>query len=265
MNHRAPLAASIGLALGACLLALGCRTAPTPGDDEPVYVRMDTTLGPIVVELDPAHAPISVANFLAYVDAQEYDNTIFHRVVANFVIQGGGYSPDRTELPDRGTIRNEWLSGLQNERGTIAMAREAEPHTATRQWYINLVDNPKLDTARPQTGNAGYAVFGRVVSGLDVVDAIGRLPTRARGAGFENLPVDVPVVLTIRRIDDPDAPAPTPEPAPTETQPDEPESAQPAGDVDPEPTGGDSPTQADEPGGGQPDQPGEPAAPRTGR
>ncbi|MCA9287294.1 MAG: peptidylprolyl isomerase [Phycisphaerales bacterium] len=203
MTDRAVLAVAMALAMVACLLPVGCRSAPTPGDDAPVYVRMDTTLGAIFVELDPAHAPISVANFLAYVDAQEYDNTIFHRVVRDFVIQGGGISPELVELPDRGTIRNEWLSGLKNERGTIAMAREAEPHTATRQWYINLVDNPRLDTARPQTGHAGYAVFGRVVAGMDVVDAIGRLATRARGAGFENLPIEVPIVVTIRRVDGP--------------------------------------------------------------
>jgi peptidyl-prolyl cis-trans isomerase A (cyclophilin A) len=174
--------------------------APVSAERPPARerVRMTTTLGDIVIELDRERAPVSVANFLVYVDRGEYDGTVFHRVIDNFMIQGGGYSPELRELPSRGVIKNEWANGLKNVRGTIAMAREKAPDSATREFYINVADNPRLDTARDVTGNAGYAVFGRVVDGMDVVDKIRRLPTGARN-GMENVPEEPPVVTRVTR------------------------------------------------------------------
>jgi peptidyl-prolyl cis-trans isomerase A (cyclophilin A) len=135
------------------------------------YVELDTTLGKILLELNAERAPISVANFLAYVDSGYYNGTIFHRVMSNFMIQGGGYTPD-LEKKTRGLrppIQNEWRNGLKNVRGTIAMARTRDPNSATSQFFINVVDNAVLD--QPRDG-AAYAVFGKVVAGMDVVDKI---------------------------------------------------------------------------------------------
>ncbi len=176
---------------------------------------MRTTRGDITLELDAARAPITVANFLAHAEAGHYDGTIFHRVIPKFVIQGGGFTPDlqdRSKLavaaghPDQ-PISNEWQNGLKNIRGTIAMARDAAPDTATREFYINVADNPRLDTARAKTGNAGYAVFGRVVKGMTVVDEIKDGVTGDRpdvivdGEGMQNVPVAPVVVLSVKRID----------------------------------------------------------------
>jgi cyclophilin family peptidyl-prolyl cis-trans isomerase len=169
-----------------------------------VYVRMETTAGAITLELDAARAPVSVENFLGYVSRGAYDGTIFHRTIPGFVIQGGGYDRDLIERakedeksgrPDK-PISNEWTNGLRNVRGTIAMAREADPDTATREFYINVADNPKLDTPREQTGKAGYAVFGRIIAGMGVVDAIVARPTRAiPERDMKDVPVE-PVVVT---------------------------------------------------------------------
>lgn len=196
----------VAAALGLLALAPGgCASAPKDDPAAPlVWVEMTTTMGAIVVELDRARAPVSVNNFLSYVDDGSYEGTIFHRVMRDFVIQGGGHTPDLAELPGRAPIVNEWMNGLKNTRGTIAMAREADPDTATRQWYINVGDNEQLDRARPQTGNAGYAVFGRVVEGMDVVDAIRELPVRdVSDRGMQNVPVDPPVITRVRRVNQP--------------------------------------------------------------
>jgi cyclophilin family peptidyl-prolyl cis-trans isomerase len=162
-------------------------------------VRMITSAGNVVIELDRERAPLSVTNFLQYADAGEYNGTIFHRVLRDFVIQGGGYSPELTERKSFGTIRNEWQNGLKNVRGTIAMARETDPDSATREFFINCVDNAKLDEPRPISGNAGYAVFGRVVEGMDVVDKIRMLQVTTR-PGFENIPVNPPIIQKIERL-----------------------------------------------------------------
>jgi peptidyl-prolyl cis-trans isomerase A (cyclophilin A) len=176
-------------------------------------VKMETSMGDVVVELDPAHAPVSTANFLKYADSGAYDGTTFHRVVPGFVIQGGGWTRDFTERAKSGAaaghpdvpIRNEWQNGLKNERGTIAMARDEAPDSATREFYINLKDNPKLDTAREKTGNAGYAVFGRVVSGMEVVDRIASARTHAvdvagvTDGSMENVPEEPVVIRSVRR------------------------------------------------------------------
>ncbi|MDQ7012724.1 MAG: peptidylprolyl isomerase [Planctomycetota bacterium] len=179
----------------------GCATpgtghhAAAPGR---VLVSMVTNKGEFVLELDPEHAPVSVANFLRYAQRGDYDGNIFHRVVPGFVIQSGGHSPDLTELPGDDPIINEWGNSLTNARGTIGMARDADPDSATRQWYINLADNDRLDIAREVSGNAGYAVFGRVIEGMDVVDAIAAVQTYDQpGEGddvLKNIPVE-PVIL----------------------------------------------------------------------
>jgi cyclophilin family peptidyl-prolyl cis-trans isomerase len=174
---------------------------------------METSMGEIVLELDRERAPVTVANFLGYVDRGAYDGTTFHRVVENFVIQGGGWTPELVERarldkeagrPDV-PIRNEWRNGLKNVRGTIAMARDEGPDTATREFYINVQDNPKLDTARATTGNAGYAVFGRVVEGMEAVDRIRHVKTGARevagvtDGSMGNVPVEAVVIRSVRR------------------------------------------------------------------
>lgn len=193
------------LSLTASALLAGCASTARPAyeRDGRVYVSMETTQGRIVLELDPEHAPVSVANFLAYADRGDYDGTIFHRVVPDFVIQGGGLTPDLTELPGREPIVNEWRNGLKNVRGSIGMAREADPDSATRQWYINLRDNTKLDTGREVSGGAGYAVFGRVVEGMDVVDAIAAVKTYDQeGEGddvLHDIPVEPVVIDRVRR------------------------------------------------------------------
>ena len=194
----------------------GCSSSHTAAKGL-VYVAMDTTAGAILLELDRSHAPISVDNFLAHARAGDYDGTIFHRVVPQFVIQGGGFTPD---LKDRGKlaeaaghqdkpIHNEWGNGLKNERGTIAMARDTQPDTATREFYINVVDNPKLDTPREVSGSAGYAVFGRVIQGMSVVDAIRNGRTMAHpevivdGEGMKDVPVEPVIITSVRQVSAP--------------------------------------------------------------
>jgi peptidyl-prolyl cis-trans isomerase A (cyclophilin A) len=162
---------------------------------------MTTSLGDIVLELDPAKAPVTVRNFLAYADKGDYNGTIFHRVHPGFVIQGGGRTPDLTELPSGRPIRNEWLNGLKNVRGTIAMARETAPDSATREFYINLTDNPRLDLPRDTTGKAGYAVFGRIIAGMDTVDRIRGVEVRhIPEKDLQNVPIKPVVIERVVRI-----------------------------------------------------------------
>ncbi len=137
--------------------------------DKLVYVKMSTSHGDIFLELNAEKAPISVQNFLSYVDDKFYDGTVFHRVIGTFMIQGGGFDQEGRQKPTKKPIRNEWQNGLKNQRYTIAMARTAVADSATSQFFINVVDNPALD--QPRDG-AAYAVFGRVVGGQDVVDKI---------------------------------------------------------------------------------------------
>ncbi|WP_085318356.1 peptidylprolyl isomerase [Derxia lacustris] len=154
-------------------------------------VALDTNLGRIVLELDDAKAPVSTANFLKYAGDGFYAGTIFHRVIGDFMIQGGGFNAGMKEKPTRAPIANEARNGLHNARGSIAMARTSNPDSATAQFFINVVDNPRLDY--PQPDGYGYAVFGKVVDGMDVVDKIRALPTGNR-AGYQNVPLD-PVVI----------------------------------------------------------------------
>jgi peptidyl-prolyl cis-trans isomerase A (cyclophilin A) len=155
-------------------------------------VKLSTSLGDIVVELDREKAPKTVDNFLQYVKSGHYDGTIFHRVIENFMIQGGGMKADMSEKATRAPIPLESRSGLTNDRGTLAMARTPDPNSATAQFFINVKDNPFLDQANARDGN-GYAVFGKVVSGMDVVDKIKAVPVTNKG-GHQNVPT-TPVTL----------------------------------------------------------------------
>ena len=153
-------------------------------------VRVETSAGVFVVELDSGRAPLTVENFLQYVNDGYYAGTIFHRVINNFVLQGGGYTPNLESKSTQPSIPNESGNGLSNERMTIAMARGNDPHTADSQFYINLADNVALD---PKATRWGYAVFGRVITGFDIIDDIGHRATVSK-ASFTNLP-DVPVII----------------------------------------------------------------------
>ncbi len=156
-------------------------------------VLMHTTLGDIVVELNQEKAPVSVQNFLSYVNEGYYNGTIFHRVMDGFMIQGGGFGKDLERKPTNAAIKNEADNGLKNTRGTIAMARTNMPHSATSQFFINVVDNESLDYRSSTARGWGYAVFGRVIEGMDVVDKIRKVPTSTSGP-FENVP-KIPVVI----------------------------------------------------------------------
>ena len=155
-------------------------------------VRLATSAGDIVLDLDREKAPKTVENFVQYVKAGHYDGTIFHRVISGFMIQGGGMKSDMSEKPTRAPISLESRNGLQNLRGTVAMARTSDPNSATAQFFINTVDNAFLDQANSRDGN-GYAVFGRVVEGMEVVDKIRAVPTASAGP-HQNVPV-TPVLI----------------------------------------------------------------------
>ncbi len=156
-------------------------------------IELRTSKGVIVVELDIEKAPRTVRNFLNYVENKYYDEMIFHRVIAGWVIQSGGYTEDLVAYETEPPIRNEAVNGLQNIRGTIAMARGADPHSADSQFYINLDDNDSLDHEARTMRHYGYCVFGRVVQGMDVVDAIGAVETKPRG-GLDDLPVEAVLI-----------------------------------------------------------------------
>lgn len=176
------------------LLIAGNADAAAKGETakNPV-VLMETSLGAVKIELYPDKAPASVKNFLEYANSGFYNGTIFHRVIPGFMIQGGGFTTDRKQKETRAPIRNEAANGLKNDRGTIAMARTANPDSATAQFFINVVNNDGLN--RPNPDGHGYAVFGRVVEGMDVVDKIAATPTQRLNMLFANLPV-TPVVIT---------------------------------------------------------------------
>jgi cyclophilin family peptidyl-prolyl cis-trans isomerase len=140
-------------------------------------VELRTSMGSIVLELEPGKAPQTVENFIQYVKAGHYDGTIFHRVIPGFMVQGGGFTPDMGEKPTRGRIKNEAGNGLRNTAGTVAMARTPDPHSASAQFFINVADNAFLDFRAPTREGFGYAVFGRVVKGMDVVNRIAKVPT----------------------------------------------------------------------------------------
>jgi peptidyl-prolyl cis-trans isomerase A (cyclophilin A) len=165
-------------------------TAPAapaaPAEDKVVFVKLATSKGDIILELNETKAPLSVANFVQYVKDGHYDGTTFHRVIGNFMIQGGGFTPDMKQKDTRAPIKNEWQNGLKNTRGTISMARTSVADSATSQFFINVVDNGGLDLPRD---GAAYAVFGRVIGGMDVVDAIRNVKIGMKG-GMRDVPVE---------------------------------------------------------------------------
>ncbi|NRF69746.1 peptidyl-prolyl cis-trans isomerase [Aquincola sp. S2] len=171
---------ALALAIGASLCGVAAAQK----------VRLSTTAGDIVLQLDAEKAPKSVENFLQYVKAGHYNGTIFHRVIDNFMIQGGGMTADMKEKPTRAPIQNEARNGLTNQRGTVAMARTSDPHSATSQFFINVNDNAFLNAADTKDG---YAVFGRVVEGEQVVEKIKTAPTGNK-SGHQNVPVQ-PIVI----------------------------------------------------------------------
>ena len=173
-----------------CLALLASMSVFAQSSDT-VRVRVETTMGNFVMELSSARAPLTVANFLEYIRAGHYDGTIFHRVINNFVAQGGGYDEKLAEKPTKAKVPNESGNGLSNRRGTVGMARTGEPHSADAQFYINLADNAALD---PQPSRWGYTVFGQVVEGMDVVDAIGAVATGEVGQLERDAPLK-PVVI----------------------------------------------------------------------
>ena len=178
------------------MLTLAAALASPAGAANP-RVKLETTKGTIVIELDQAKAPITVGNFLEYVKSGFYDGTVFHRVIPSFMIQGGGFTADRKQKETRAPIKNEADNGLTNDRGTIAMARTASPDSATSQFFINVVDNAGLN--RPKPDGHGYAVFGKVVAGMEVVDKIVATPTQRLNMLFANLPV-TPVTITSMKV-----------------------------------------------------------------
>ena len=156
-------------------------------------VRLTTSAGPIVLELDEENAPASTANFLEYVRAGHYDNTVFHRVIDGFMIQGGGMEPGMKQKATRKPIANEAGNGLKNRKYTVAMARTGDPHSATAQFFINVADNDFLDHKGPSPQGWGYAVFGKVVEGADIVDKIKAVATGSKG-GHQDVPVEDVVI-----------------------------------------------------------------------
>jgi cyclophilin family peptidyl-prolyl cis-trans isomerase len=184
---------SLSSALGLVAAAIA-RKSPNP------RVLMKTSLGDVTIELFPNEAPVTVQNFLAYADAAFFDGTIFHRVIDGFMIQGGGMTADMKEKPASSPIRNEADNGLKNARCTLAMARRPDIHSASSQFFINLVDNPFLDHQAPAPDKFGYAVFGKVVAGMEVVDAIARVATGTRGM-HQDVPREPVAILSMTRLE----------------------------------------------------------------
>ncbi len=182
-----------------CLIPVGFAIAKSPADKaaKNPEVLMETSMGNVTIELYPKEAPVSVKNFLSYVNSGFYGGTTFHRVIPGFMIQGGGFSPDMKQKPTGPPIINEAGNGLKNDRGTIAMARTAAPDSATSQFFINVVNNDALN--RPMPDGYGYAVFGKVVAGMDVVDKIASVKT-GMVMGFQDVPRTPVVVKSIKII-----------------------------------------------------------------
>ena len=193
-------------------LAAGAQATPTLAP----RVKFETSAGDFVVELDAVRAPLTAENFLRYVRDGAYDGTVFHRVIPNFVVQGGGYDDRLAVRAPRAPIPNESGNGLSNRRGTLGLAREESPHSGSSQFYVNLADNAGLD---PLPSRWGYAVFGRVVEGMDVIDRIAYMRTETVPSFGENVPVERPVVRRAYVIEAEPAPAPMAPPAEPTAEP----------------------------------------------
>ncbi|MEK6755769.1 MAG: peptidylprolyl isomerase [Bacteroidota bacterium] len=181
--------------LAASFLVLALAANPLPAQSKPDTVVFKTSLGDITIALFNRSAPITVKNFLAYVDSGFYNGTIFHRVIAGFVVQGGGYTKNMVRRTTFPPIKNESDNGLKNERGTLSMARTQDPNSATSQFFINLVNNSSLDFSGP---GSGYAVFGKVIAGMEVVDKIAKVQTETRDM-FRDIPKDPVFIISARR------------------------------------------------------------------
>jgi cyclophilin family peptidyl-prolyl cis-trans isomerase len=192
-RNKASILAGLVVVFGTTVSWPG-RAVSAQGDDKHPVVIFDTSLGAITVELDREKAPITVDNFVKYVQSGFYDNLIFHRVIPNFMIQGGGFDAQMREKTEgqRGTIQNESRNGLTHKQGTIAMARTPDPNSAQNQFFINVQDNPNLDRAP-----GGYAVFGKVIDGMDVVNKIRYVKTSTRGR-YDDVPVETVVIKSAR-------------------------------------------------------------------
>lgn len=184
------------LALLLASMALAAFMQPASAQEIPRVV-VHTNKGDFVIELDAARAPLTVANFLEYVRAGHYSGTIFHRVIGNFIAQGGGYDESYVEKPTRPGIPNESGNGLSNRRGTVGLARTGEPHSGNAQFYLNLGDNGALD---PQASRWGYAVFGRIIEGMNVVDDIGAVATGQVGTFEKDAPLKQVVIISIQEL-----------------------------------------------------------------
>ena len=187
---------------GAAETTIAAAEAPAPEPEqakETDMVIIKTTLGDIKVKLAADKAPLTVANFLAYVDSKHYDGTIFHRVIDGFMIQGGGFDKEMRQKPTKAPIKNEAANGLQNKRGTLAMARTMVVDSATSQFFINVKDNGFLDFRAPNPQGFGYCVFGEVVEGLDVVDKIKGVRTTTK-AGMSDVPLETVEILSVTRV-----------------------------------------------------------------
>jgi len=202
MNNN--LKTLLGL-MAASLLLAGCSSQdvevnvgkqPEVAKETKTMICMKTTKGDIKLELDAEKAPNTVANFMKYVNSGHYSGTIFHRVIEGFMIQGGGFTPDMVQKNAPHTVDNEANNGLKNDRGTLAMARTSDPHSAGAQFFINVVDNGFLDFKAPTAQGWGYCVFGKVIEGMDVVDAIRSVPT-----GRGDVPNE-PITITEIKIED---------------------------------------------------------------
>lgn len=185
------------LLLGAWHLNTGLSQMNEP---TPVKVEIQTNKGTIQLELDAAKAPITVENFVSYAKQGFYDGTIFHRVIPGFMIQGGGFTPDMNQKPTQTPIKNEADNGLKNETGTIAMARTPDPNSATAQFFINLSDNDFLNYSAKTSQGWGYAVFGRVTEGMDVVNEIAKVSTGRHGQ-HQDVPTEPVVIESVRVIE----------------------------------------------------------------
>jgi peptidyl-prolyl cis-trans isomerase A (cyclophilin A)/peptidyl-prolyl cis-trans isomerase B (cyclophilin B) len=198
----APVPADGAAATPAAAAKAQPKPAPTPSATAPrsPQVRVATSVGSFTLELNAERAPLTVAHFLKYVDQGQYSGTLFHRVIANFVIQGGGYDGNYKLKAAPAKVVNESGNGLTNQRGTVGMARSQEPHGSDAQFYVNLYDNEALD---PNKTRWGYAVFGKVVQGMEVVDRIGNAATGARGPFKEDAPLKPVVIERIERVEQP--------------------------------------------------------------
>jgi len=193
------LVATLVLAIGA--LGVGCTMAEDGKPENPndPIVLMSTSLGDVKIELYKDKAPVTVANFLSYVNDKSYDGTVFHRVIPSFMIQGGGFMPDMKQQPTKAAIKNEAGNGLKNGLGTIAMARTSDIDSATAQFFVNTKDNAFLDHKDDTIQGFGYCVFGKVIEGLSVIKKIEAVETGTKGM-YENVPTDPVVIKSIRVV-----------------------------------------------------------------